>query len=85
MGLEASRKETKVNDALMLDWDFNRGIVDIFIQIYADQKTKVQGWCLRDLRYSSLQSFFPPRDRLSKHAKDSVVVGIDQIEMNTFS
>ena len=36
MGLEASRKETKVNDALMLDWDFNRGIVDIFIQIYAD-------------------------------------------------
>lgn len=36
MGLEVSRKETKVNDALMLDWDFNRGIVDIFIQIYAD-------------------------------------------------
>lgn len=79
MDLEGSRKETKVNDTLILDQDFNRGIVDIFIQIYADQKTKVQGWCLRD------SHFFPPRDRLSKHVKDSVVVGIDQIEMNTFS
>lgn len=34
--LEANRKETKVNDALRLDWDFNRGIVGVFIQIYAD-------------------------------------------------
>lgn len=36
MDLEANRKETKVNDTCRLDWDFNRGLVDVFIQIYAD-------------------------------------------------
>lgn len=40
MDLEANRKETKVNDALRLDWDFNRGLVDVFIKFTQIRKQR---------------------------------------------
>lgn len=62
---EANGKETSVNYAFFLGQDFFRGQVDVFMYSYANQKTEVQGWCLRTaepvcggIRYSSLLSMF---------------------------